>query len=144
MNVQDCIKFASENPLCYIATSDGDQPRVRAVLLWFADENGFYFGTMSPKNMSKQMHENAKVEICFFNSPDDIGKGKQMRISGCVEFVDDEVLHKKILKEREFLAQIVGRPLDDVTEIFRIAKGEAHFWTMADILKEPDLERIKF
>jgi uncharacterized pyridoxamine 5'-phosphate oxidase family protein len=40
---QDCIKFANENPVCYIATMDGDQPRVRGFLMWFADEKGFYF-----------------------------------------------------------------------------------------------------
>ncbi len=144
MDVQDCIKFASENPLCYLATTDGDQPRVRAILLWFADENGFYFGTLSPKNMSKQMHLNPRVEICFYNNPKELGDARQMRLTGALEFINDEILQSKMLKDREFLAQIVGRSLDDVTEIFRLASGEAHFWTMADVLREPDLERIKF
>jgi hypothetical protein len=29
-------------------------------------------------------------------------------------------------------------------EVLRIATGEAHFWTMNDILRERELERIKF
>ena len=43
MDFQDCIKFATEIPVCYLATADGDQPRVRTFLLWYADETGFYF-----------------------------------------------------------------------------------------------------
>jgi hypothetical protein len=30
LNFSDCVKFANENPVTYIATADGDQPRVRA------------------------------------------------------------------------------------------------------------------
>ena len=43
MDFKDCIKFANETPVCYLATADGDQPRVRALGFWFADETGFYF-----------------------------------------------------------------------------------------------------
>jgi len=57
MDLQECIKFASENPVCFLATSEGDQPRVRALLMWFANENGFYFATMSPKQVFKQLKE---------------------------------------------------------------------------------------
>jgi pyridoxamine 5'-phosphate oxidase len=37
MDFSDCIRFANENPVTYIATADGDQPRVRAFAMWFAD-----------------------------------------------------------------------------------------------------------
>ena len=46
MNLQECINFATMNPLCSLATADGDQPQVRIVMLMFADESGFYFETM--------------------------------------------------------------------------------------------------
>ena len=144
MDFNDYIQFANEHPVCYLATLDGDQPRVRTLLLWFADQTGFYFATLSPKDMSKQLKNNPKIELCFYNSPADINQSKQMRIMGKAEFVDDEELHNRILKERKFLADLVGRPLDDVTEVFRITSGEAHFWTFADILKEKELDRLNF
>lgn len=31
MTIQDCIKFTNENPICYVATVENDQPRVRAL-----------------------------------------------------------------------------------------------------------------
>jgi len=47
MDLDDCIKFATENPICFVATADGDQPRVRTLALWFASEGGFYFSVVS-------------------------------------------------------------------------------------------------
>ena len=71
MDLQGCLTFATENPVCYLATVDGDQPRVRAVLMWFAHDHGFYFAILSPKDVSQQLHKNPKAEICFYNNPPD-------------------------------------------------------------------------
>ena len=144
MDLRDCIKFATENPVCYLATIDGDQPRVRGLLMWFANEDGFYFATLSPKEMSKQLKKNPKVEVCFYNNPAELSDMKQMRLTGKAEFVDDEALKKKVSEERGYLASFVGKPIGPLWEIFRIHAGEAHFWTLKDILKEPELERVKF
>jgi pyridoxamine 5'-phosphate oxidase len=144
MNLQECIKFANDHPVCYIATTDGDQPRVRAVLMWFADENGFYFETLSPKDMSKQLHQNPKVEICFYNNPAELGDGKSMRLTGKIEFIDDPVIKKKAYEDRKFMDDIVGKSVEPYLEIFRMRSGDAHFWTLADILKEKELEHLKF
>jgi hypothetical protein len=40
MELDDYIKFANENPVSYFATADGDQPRVRGLLLWYAEKTG--------------------------------------------------------------------------------------------------------
>jgi len=66
MNLEDCIKFANDNPICYVATADGDQPRVRAFGMWFADKTGFYFSTQASKAVCKQLKSNPKVEVCFY------------------------------------------------------------------------------
>jgi pyridoxamine 5'-phosphate oxidase len=145
MDFQDCIQFANENPVCYLATMDGDQPRVRGMLMCSADESGFLFFTFSAKEMAKQLRANSKVELCYYNNPAELSGAKQMRLTGEVEWVDDKALHERICKEqRAFLVDIVGQPIEPITELFRISHGEAHFWTLMDALKEPDLERIKF
>ena len=144
MDLQDCVKFASENPVCYVATMDGDQPRVRAFLMFFADESGFYFGTLSPKDFSKQLKKNPKVEVCFYNNPPELPDAKQMRVTGKIEFLDDKELVNRITQERAFLEQFAGQSLEGLWEVFRVHTGEAHFWTLPDALKKPELERIKF
>jgi len=144
MDFQDCIKFATENPVCYLATADGDQPRVRGMLMWFADESGFYFITFSPKQLSKQLQGNPKVEVCFYNNAADLKDAKQMRVTGKIEFLDDKGTLEKAYEARAFLEDIAGKPLKPLTQAFRISTGEAHFWTIPDVLKEPELERLKF
>ena len=144
MDLTDFISFATEHPICYLATEDGDQPRVRALLLWFADERGFYFMTMSPKGFSRQLHQNPKVEVCFYNGATELPDAVEMRVTGEVEFVDDAELTHKVAQERAALEGIIGRPLEPITEVFRIGAGEAHFWTLMDILKESQLERVRF
>ena len=144
MKLSDCTTFASEHPICYLATEDGDQPRVRPLLLWFANGDGFYFMTMSPKQFSAQLHRNPKVEVCFYNGAAELPEAQMMRLTGAVEFVDDAELIRKVSDERAALEGIIGRPLEPIAEVFRIASGEARFWTLMDILKEPELETLRF
>ncbi len=129
MEFKDCIKFANETPVCYLATAEGEQPRVRALGFWFADENGFYFQIGAVKDMYGQLQGNPKVEACFWQ-PDEQGTGTMMRVAGEVEFMDDPELKKKVLEDRPFLKEF-GMTFDHPgLIIFRIAKGAAYFWTM--------------
>ena len=144
MNIQDFISFAKANPVCFLATCENGQPHVRGMLMFFADDTGFYFGTLSPKNMSKQLHKNPKVEICFYNNPEDLAQAKQMRISGEAEFVKDPSLIHRIHEERLFLDDIAGQNLEPFSEVFKVTTGDAHFWTMMDVMKEPELEHLSF
>jgi pyridoxamine 5'-phosphate oxidase len=144
MNLQDCIKFATENPICFLATIEGDQPRVRALGLWFANENGFYFSILSPKQAYGQLKANPKVEVCFYNNPTDLMQAKQMRVTGKVEFVADQELQEKAAGEGAWLEELTGKPLGHLWKNFRIRSGEVCFWTLADTLREPELERIRF
>ncbi len=143
MDFKDSIKFANETQICYLATVGGDQPRVRPLLFWFADDSGFYFQTGSYRDMYGQLQANKKVEACFWQ-PSEIKEplesiSPMMRVAGEVEFLNDLELKKKILEDRTFLKK-VGLTFDDPRlVIFRIAKGEAYFWT-----KETDLEPKKF
>jgi uncharacterized pyridoxamine 5'-phosphate oxidase family protein len=144
MEFQDCVKFANENPICYVATMDGDQPRVRAFLMWYADQTGFYLATFSPKQVSRQIKENPNVELCFYNNPPNLMEARQMRVTGKAEFLDDKEIREKAFQHGAWMEPIAGVPLAPITEVFRVASGEAHFWTIPDILKEPQIERLKF
>jgi len=133
MNKQACIQFANETPICYLATTEGDQPRVRALGFWFADESGFYFQTGEIKSLYNQIKKNPKVEACFYKHENSIGT--MLRVSGEVEFLDDRNLKEKVLIDRPFLRSF-GLTIDNPgLIIFRIAHGHAHFWTMENNLK---------
>jgi uncharacterized pyridoxamine 5'-phosphate oxidase family protein len=135
--IQDCILFTNENPICYLATVEGDQPRVRALGFWFADETGFYFQTGSIKELTHQLEKNPKAEACFYKS-----EGAMLRIAGKVEFVNDKALKEKAFKDRPFLKSFGWTAESPELIIFRIAHGEAHFWTMEDNLKAKEIIRF--
>jgi pyridoxamine 5'-phosphate oxidase len=129
MDIKDCIKFANETPVCYLATAEGDQPRVRALGFWFADETGFYFQIGAVKDMYGQLQKNNKVEACFWQ-PDEESTGTMLRVAGEIEFIEDPELKKKVIEDRPFLKEF-GLTVDHPgLVIFRISKGEAYFWTM--------------
>jgi len=132
MDVKDCIKFATENPLCYLATAEGDQPRVRTLMMWYADESGYYFITMAQKEIMKQLQQNPKVEVCFFNNAPDPAGWKQMRVAGQIEFLEDEETMEKAYQNRSFLDALVGFSIRPIVRPCRIARGEAQFWTLAE------------
>jgi pyridoxamine 5'-phosphate oxidase len=143
MDFQEIVNFANETEkathVCYLATVDGDQPYVRPISLWFADKTGFYFQTETPKTISKHLQKNNKVQICFMGK-----EGKVMRITGKTEFVTDKALRTKIMEERAYLKHILKGPDDPLLVLFKVYTGEAYIWTMANNMKEAEIERVKF
>ena len=144
MDLKDCIKFATENPVCYLATAEGDQPRVRTFLLWYADESGFYFVPTGEKQVTKQLQQNPKLEVCFYNNAADAADWKQMRVTGEIEFLEDEESLEKAYQNRSFLDDILGFSVRPLIRPCRIPTGEAFFWTLGDNLKESEIEKIRF
>jgi len=133
MNLQECIKFANENPICFLATAEDDQPHVRVLGFWFADETGFYFQSGSIKEFPNQLKKNHKTEVCFYKHEG--MTGTMLRVSGSVEFINDLNLREKVLNDRPFLKSF-GLTIDSPgLVIFRIAHGKAHFWTMENNMK---------
>ena len=106
MSFQDVCQFANENQACFLSTTEGDQPKVRGFLMWFADETGVYFHTGSTKKVYKQLKENPKIEVCFYNPGSTPDAGKMLRITGEVEFLNDAKLQERLMSERPFLQDL--------------------------------------
>jgi pyridoxamine 5'-phosphate oxidase len=140
MTIQDCIKFTNENPVCYLATDEDGQPRVRALGFWFADETGFYFQTSTVKNIPHQLKKNPLTEACFYKHENMIGT--MLRVSGKIEFVEEISYKNRALADRPFLKSFGLTAESPELVLFKIAHGEAHFWTMETNLKPKEI--IKF
>lgn len=141
MDIKEYAQFANDNPTCYLATVDGDQPRVRAIGMWFADETGFYFQSQTTKAVVKQLEKNNKLEAYFCTRD----FSKAMRVSGKVKFIDDVALRTRCIKERPNVKNYgITDPNDPLLAVLHLYTGEAYFWTMADNMKEADIPRVKF
>jgi uncharacterized pyridoxamine 5'-phosphate oxidase family protein len=130
LNFEECVKFANENPVAYLATVDEKgQPRVRALAMWYADETGFYFQSGTVKELVGQLKKNPKTEVCWFNNKTE--GGIMLRVTGEVEFLDTPNMREKVVADRPFLKTMGITASSPGLVIFRIAKGEAYTWTWA-------------
>jgi len=75
-------KFLNDAGTFYLATVEGDQPRVRPFGTAHIFEGKLYIQTGKVKNVSKQLHANPKAEACVFKD------GTWLRISG--ELISDD------------------------------------------------------
>jgi uncharacterized pyridoxamine 5'-phosphate oxidase family protein len=89
---QEVFELMNSNPAFHLATMEDDQPRVRAMLLYKADESGIIFHSGTMKDVYKQICKNPKVELCF----NDFNKNAQLRVSGKLEIVSDNNLKDEI------------------------------------------------
>ena len=126
MTSKEILKLVNENPAFHLATVDGDQPRVRGMLLFRSDENGFIFHTASTKDVFRQMKENPKAEMCFSCG------GTQIRVTGVMEQVFDEELRSEIFAHpsRKFLQAWVANGIDNLLQVFIMKDCSAVTWTM--------------
>ena len=80
--MQEVYDFLKDAETYYLATMDGDQPRVRPFGTVDIFDGKLYIQTGKVKDVAKQIAANPKVEICAFKD------GKWLRLSG--ELVEDD------------------------------------------------------
>lgn len=132
MKREEIFQLMNQNPVFYLATVEGDQPRVRGMLLFKADDNGIIFHTASTKDVFAQIMENPKAELCFQ------GQGSQIRVTGVLEQVNDEDLKNEIFNHpsRKFLQAWKDNGIDGLLQIFCLKNGTAVEWTMMTNFEE--------
>ena len=76
------VKFLKDAQTYYLATVEGDQPRVRPFGTAHIFEGRLYIQTGKSKPVSRQLMANPKAEICAFHG------GEWIRIAG--ELIEDD------------------------------------------------------
>ncbi len=125
MTKEKIIKFINENLACNLATAEGNQPHVRGMMAYRADDEGIIFHTGNSKDLFKQICDNPLVEACFFNQK----SGIQVRVKGKAVVVYDDNLKRAIVASRPFLKPIVEELGLGVLAVFRITECVACVWT---------------
>jgi uncharacterized pyridoxamine 5'-phosphate oxidase family protein len=105
----------------YLATVEGDQPRVRPFSSLAIFEGKLYFQTGKIKDVSKQMAANPKIEICAFD-----GKGAWVRIQALA--VDDPRREpKQLLIDAQPGLEKMYSADDDNTQVLYLKDAVARF-----------------
>ncbi len=120
--------FLKDAGTYYLATTDGDQPRVRPFGTINIFEDKLYIQTGKVKDVSKQIHANPKVEICALKD------GEWLRISG--ELVeDDRVEARQSMLDAYPALQKMYKADDGNTEVFYFKNATA---TLSSFTHEPE------
>lgn len=121
-NMQEVQSYLKECGAFFIATTDGDQPRVRPFGVSEIINGRLYIITGKVKDVYKQMDKNGKFEICALKK----SGSEWMRLSGTL--VNDETLSVK----EEFLKRNPGlkamyKADDDNMAVLYITNATARF-----------------
>ena len=125
-------KFLKEAETYYLATVEGDQPRVRPFGTAHIFEGKLYIQTRKVKDVSKQIHANPKVEICAYKN------GEWLRVAG--ELVEDDrrEARQSMLDAYPSLQKMYSAD-DGNTEVFYFKNATATFSSFTH-----DPEVVKF
>lgn len=118
--MEEIYEFLKQANTYYLATMDGDQPRVRPFGTIDLFDGRLYIQTGKVKPVSKQIHANPKVELCAFQD------GTWLRLAG--ELARDERLEAKkhMLDSYPALRRMYDEH-DDNTEVLYFTHGTATF-----------------
>ena len=130
--MQEVYEFLKACGTYYLATVEGDQPRVRPFGTIDIFEDKLYIQTGKVKDVSKEMQANPKVEICAFDGQ------KWIRVAGEV-LRDDRVEPKKHMLDSYPNLKALYRADDDNTEVLYLKNATA---TISSFTEEPKV--IKF
>ncbi len=118
--MEKVAKFLKEAGTYFLATVDGDQPRVRPFGTINIFDGKLYIQTGKVKAVSKQLHTNPKAEICAFKD------GTWLRVSG--ELIEDDrrEARESMLNAYPDLRNMYSED-DGNTEVFYIKNATATF-----------------
>lgn len=91
--MEEVFNFLKESGVYFIATIDGNQPRVRPFGTVAIFENHLYIQTGKSKEVFKQIEKNNNIEICAFKD------GRWIRVTGKL-IADDRVEAKKYMLDQ--------------------------------------------
>ncbi len=130
--MEKVLEFLKNAEVYYLATVDGNQPRVRPFGTIHIFEGKLYIQTGKVKDVSKQIHKNPKAEICAFKD------GAWIRLAGTL--VEDERIEAKasMLDAYPTLKGMYAAD-DGNTEVFYFKDATATFTAFG---KEPEV--VKF
>jgi uncharacterized pyridoxamine 5'-phosphate oxidase family protein len=116
--MKEVYEFLKKCGTYYLATVDGDQPRVRPFGTAHIFQNKLYIQTGKKKSVSKQMERNPKIEICAMSGD------QWIRIEALV-VEDDRVEAKQSMLDAYPQLQSMYSATDSNTQVLYLKNATA-------------------
>ena len=119
-NLAKIHQFLKDVGTYYLATVDGDQPRVRPFGTAHIFEGRLYIQTGKVKDVAKQLEKNGKAEICCFDG------ARWLRLSGTLA-ADDRLEAKQSMLDAYPSLQKMYKADDGNTIVYYFKEATAVF-----------------
>ena len=125
--MNEVYEFLKSCGTYYLATVDGDQPRVRPFGTVDIFDGGLYIQTGKKKDVAKQLKSNPKVELCAFKA------GKWIRVAATA-VLDERIEAQEHMLESFPSLKGMYQAGDGNTEVYRLENVTA---TVSSFSEEP-------
>lgn len=119
---QLAAKVVAADRFPYLATMDGDQPRVRPVSPVRTDGFTVYVANLRQYHKTQEIEANAKVELCYLDQSHD-----QVRITGLAHVEQDRGLLQEIWNANPLLRKYLGNLDNPDLIVYRIEPVRVRF-----------------
>ena len=106
----------------YLASIDGDQPRVRPVSPVRTDGFTVYVANLRAYHKTAEIAANPRVELCYLDDRHD-----QVRITGVAEIVTERALLQEIWDANPLMRQYLGSLDNPQLIVYRICPSRIRF-----------------
>ena len=106
----------------YLATQDGDQPRVRPVSPVRTDNFTVYIANLRSYHKTREIAENPKVELCYLDS-----EHNQVRITGRAELEDRPDFLREIWDANPLLRNYLGSIDNPDLIVYRVEPARVRY-----------------
>lgn len=124
--IEKVYQFLNEAQTYFLATAEGDQPRVRPFGTILMYNGRLYIETGKVKPVSRQISANPKVELCAFKD------GRWLRLSGELENDDDRGAKEAMLEKMPSLKAMYS-PDDGNMQMLYFKRGTAVFSSFTEV-----------
>lgn len=122
MNTEEIFEFINKNPEFFLATCDGNEPRVRGMRLYQANSGGVFFNTCKDKSLHRQLMNNPSVELCFYD-----GDCTQVRVRGKAQLTEDSQYIEQMCQKNPEMRTFI---MQDRIAAYRLTDAKVKVWGM--------------
>ena len=132
--IEGIHEFLGKAGTFFLATEDGEQPKVRPLSFQMYENGKIYFGVGKHKDVFHQIEKNPRVEVSGFKGPDII------RYYGKAVVGDNPALFDKAVKVLPLLAQIYNEKTGFKLALFYLEDAKAEYSNVVDYSLKKQIE----
>lgn len=115
-------KVVKEDKFPYLATIDGDQPRLRPVSPVRTDGFTVYVANLRMYHKTGEIAVNPKVELCYLDEGHN-----QVRLTGVAEVLSDRALLQEIWDSNPLMRKYLGSIDNPALIVYRITPNQVRY-----------------